>query len=411
MLNEKDYHYNVIEFFDDIKRELALILSSKEIFNGKAKNRIISMLFGEKDIHVKAKISDKTEISREQLESYLKNLTNSLKKRGIDLPEKIFQIFERYRNENNLREYTYGSVLKYHPGINLNYFKNINSIEKAYWLGWLYAEGWMSLCLGAGRPYIEWGVGCSKEDDFLIKRFMREIGFNPKYLEYNKKKNFYRIRISFTRMDFPDNLIKLGLNVGKKSHIIKLPDLGNITINRNLYLAFFLGYFDGDGNMGTSEINSASRLFLEKIKNKFNIDKEIRFDKNDEGGVWRLTLGAELFNEMLENYQSSLPRKRIKLEEHVERIERLRNFAQNRQKFLFKKDDLQKLVGIMTYEEIATLHNGIFNVKITPRTVKSWTYKWKIDTPTPSGWVKIYKLGPRSPQELRKIYIDINDLK
>jgi len=270
----------------------------------------------------------------------------------------------------------------------------------------------LSLIKHKGTPYIEWGVGCSKEDSILLLRFIETIGFNPKYIEYDKpKKNFVRIRISFSRREFIDPLVKLGLRIGKKAAFIELADLGDIHANRCLYLAFLLGYFDGDGNQGTSEICSQSKKFLEKIKFFFDIEYEVRYCESRTGSGYRLTLGAELFNEMLDNHTISLLRKRIRVEEHHERIKRLRNFAKSRQKFMFKKENLEKLVWHMTYEEIAELHFEIFNVKIAERTVKKWVYKWEINRPSLKIMAQIRKLGKRSLSELHKIYDKFNIIK
>jgi hypothetical protein len=248
-------------------------------------------------------------------------------------------------------------------------------------------------------------VGCKKKEEILLIRFIEAIGFNPKYVEFDSpNKDFVRIRISFTRMDFPNTLCKLGWNIGKKSHRIELPDFKNISKNRQLYLAFLLGFFDGDGETGTSQIDSKSKRFLEQIKGNFNIKYEVRPNKNKDGIFWRLTLGAELFNEMLDNYQKSLPSKRIRLEEHQEKIDRLKNLAQSRQKFMFTKEQLEKLVWYMTYEEIADLHFEIFKVKITERTVKKWVYKMEIARPTLKEMAQIRKLGKRSPIDIYKIY-------
>lgn len=240
-------------------------------------------------------------------------------------------------------------------------------------------------------------MGCSKTDEILLIRFIRAIGFNLKYVEFDSpKKGFVRIRISFTRMDFPNTLIALGWKIGKKSHRIELSDFKNIIRERELYLAFLLGFFDGDGETGTSQIDLKSKRFLEQIKNKFNIKYKLRKIKSMDGICWRLTLGAELFNEMLDNFQQSLPSKRIRLEECQERMERLKNFAQSRQKFMFTKVQIEKLVWYMTYKEIADLHYEIFKVKITERTVKKWVYKMGVARPTLKEMAQIRKLGPRS---------------
>ncbi len=403
--NIENYMYKAKSFFNDLKISLAPILSSNEIHNGKVKNEVLSKLLGEKASHVHSKMSGNTEISLEQLNHYLLNLNNSLKKRDIELPNDIINHFKMYEKENNLKLYTLGSVLDYHPNFKLKYFKKVDSVEKAYWLGWMYAEAWMSISKGGNKKeYIEWGVGCNRQDKILIDRFIKTIGFNSEHLEYNKTKDFLRIRISFSRLDFPNILIKLGLKIGKKADIIELPNLGDINKDRNLYLGFVLGFFDGDGNQGTSEINSSSKKFLNDIKHNFNIQNNVRFIRNKEGGDWRLTLGAELFNEMLNNYKLSLPRKRIRLEEHAERLERLNTYSENRKKFQFSKLQLQSLVGKLTYKEIADIHNEIFNNKISESTIKKWVYQWNLTRPTRIQIKQIRLLGPRSIDELKKIY-------
>jgi len=126
----------------------------------------------------------------------------------------------------------------------------------------------------------------------------------------------------------------------RKSKIIELPELDN----RQLYLAFLLGYFDGDGTIGTSKITTGSLKFLEQIKQLFNIPNKIHKRK----GAFDLYLGANLFDEMLDNYQNSLPRKRIRLEstaEHKERFKKIQIKAVEKaakvcRKFYLTKNEL-----------------------------------------------------------------------
>lgn len=74
-------------------------------------------------------------------------------------------------------------------------------------------------------------------------------------------------------------------------------------------MAFLLGYFDGDGTLGTSRITSGSKKFLLQIYKKFDIKNKIYSYR----GNHKLYLGAELFNEMLDNFQESFFKKRIRL--------------------------------------------------------------------------------------------------
>jgi len=69
-----------------------------------------------------------------------------------------------------------GKIFRYHPNINLDHFKIIDTKEKAYWLSWLFADGWLSKQSNSVR----FGVSSDKKDELLIDRFATAIGFNLK---------------------------------------------------------------------------------------------------------------------------------------------------------------------------------------------------------------------------------------
>ena len=116
------------------------------------------------------------------------------------------------------------------------------------------------------------------------------------------------MRIRFVNDKFAQHLIKHGFIVGKmKSKNIELLDLAN----RGLYLAFLLGYYDGDGKVGKTIITSGSSKFIHQIKESFNIPYKIwRTDSEWEGVGYNIYLGMDLMREMLANYKNSLHRKR-----------------------------------------------------------------------------------------------------
>jgi len=199
------------------------------------------------------------------------------------------------------------NIKYYHPNLKINYFKFINTKEKAYWLGFIFADG----CLHQANV-LQFQLEISKNDEILIDRFAYSIGFDIKY-----KKEIHRdstIRLRFKNNQFANNLIIHGMIVGKeKSKNIKLPVLKK----RGLYLAFLLGYYDGDGKQGTTSIKSGSKIILEQIKELFGLSTKISTRKyklkdGQESEAYDFWLGAELFNEMMGNYQNSLPRKRNK---------------------------------------------------------------------------------------------------
>lgn len=216
---------------------------------------------------------------------------------------------------------------KFHPHLISDYFRKIDTKEKAYWLGFMFADGYVILRLKRNNSKTI-GMTLSIKDELTLNSFIKTLGLNISYKNYfeNKKfdengvlKIFKYCRINWNHQEMANDLIDNGV-VPNKSKIIRLAKLDN----DELYLAFLLGYFDGDGQQGTSTIYSGSKKFLEEIKHKFNIKHEISESYRTEyvkpltGEIikkdtylYRLTLGSDLFNRMLTNYKKSMPRKRV----------------------------------------------------------------------------------------------------
>lgn len=240
--------------------------------------------------------------------------------------DNIKMIFENYKNSKELKLYTRGTngVLDHHPGLKLDYFKNIDTLEKAYWLGWLFAEAYITIKkLKSGKEYYLFGVGCIQDDFILIERFADALGLDiishePRREEYVTTKGEIHIlrRITLINNYFCENLIAHGFIIGrKKSKNIRLP----ILKSRKLLLAFLLGHYDGDGTMGRSRITSSSKKFLEDILNSpfLNIhisnSNSVQYDPIKKSYVVKgekISLGANLMRELVKNYKKSLPRKR-----------------------------------------------------------------------------------------------------
>jgi hypothetical protein len=177
-----------------------------------------------------------------------------------------------------------------------------------------------------------------------------------------------------------------GFTIGKKSDIIRFPNLGN----RELKLAFLLGYFDGDGKQGTTRISSSSCLYIEDIKRIFKIDykPEITTYKSKSGEnkrSYKLHLGADLFNEMLENYEASLPRKRIKFQSTEERRKIAIKRFSGAKKFKFTKEELKDMVWKYPLIRIAEIHEERFGISITNDSISYWCIKMGIEKP-PKGY-------------------------
>lgn len=273
-------------------------------------------------------------------------------------------------------------VIKYHPNIKLDYFREINTIEKAYWLGLLYADGWITK---ASPNLKRIGLAMNIKDEILINRFITTLGLNPKYKNYKKKKKLVQIRFASNKI--ANDLEKWGI-FQRKSRKIQFP----ILKNRDLKLSFLLGYFDGDGKQKTTCLSSGSLLFLKQIKRIFNINNKIRKELTTgcldgisfTGEKFDLYLGAKLFNEMLDVNKNSLQRKRHRFMTEGERIAKIKQniWSSNKVKFLIKKEQLRKLVWELPLYKIGLKHN------VSGNTVKKWCNKYQINTPPRGFWVK-----------------------
>lgn len=137
-------------------------------------------------------------------------------------------IIIRDKNKNQ----TIKSKSKY--SFNENIFENIDTEAKAYWLGFLYADGYVNSEKG-----IE--LTLKSEDLCHIEAFKDFIKSNH-VIEYRDKVNAYRLNIYSVKM--ANDLIKLGC-LQNKSLILTFPTEQQVP---KKYISHFMrGYFDGDG--------------------------------------------------------------------------------------------------------------------------------------------------------------------
>lgn len=147
--------------------------------------------------------------------------------------------------------------------LNEDYFQSIDSEEKAYWLGFIAADG----CV-----YIDKNKKCRRSlnielsirDINLLKKFKKSLN-SEHPIKINKKRNSCSLRISSKKI--ADDLIELGI-VPRKTFVLKFP-----TIKKEYDSHFIRGYFDGDGcwyirkDGGiTFNIATASDKFRKEIK-------------------------------------------------------------------------------------------------------------------------------------------------
>lgn len=127
---------------------------------------------------------------------------------------------------------------------NENYFELIDTEDKAYYLGLMYADGQNN---NEGN-YVRLSLG--EEDKHILESFVKYLGGDNKlgFIELNNKNinwsNQYYLQLS--RKKISDDLTNLGCIQNKTNSVI-FPN--ERQLNKNLIRHFIRGYFDGDGSV------------------------------------------------------------------------------------------------------------------------------------------------------------------
>lgn len=151
--------------------------------------------------------------------------------------------------------------------LNENYLEKIDNEEKAYWLGFIYADGYIT--------ENKLGISLAKCDKEHLRKFLKCIKSDYKIKEYKSKSvygecDYCRVLLNSNKL--VDDLKEKGV-INNKS--LKLTFPNNEIIDMSLYSHFIRGYFDGDGSLVLSKnsINfkiCGTKEFLEGLIDVFN---------------------------------------------------------------------------------------------------------------------------------------------
>lgn len=154
------------------------------------------------------------------------------------------------------------------PNFNYHYFDEIDTEEKAYILGFIFADGYFE----SNERCLTFNI--NKRDIDLFDKIRDELLFKGEYAKSSTKNC---IRLHLSSIHTVSALKKHGLS-RNKTHKLKMP-----VLREDLYKHFLRGYFDGDGHVGkrqcTLVIGSKDFLdgFLSFMQSKFN--NKIYFQK------------------------------------------------------------------------------------------------------------------------------------
>lgn len=225
-------------------------------------------------------ISEEIGISTYRLSKYLKSKGVKIEKSRKTIKDKYIIGIDMYKNgkstiqiskELGFNRYRFSQYMK-RQGIDVverpqkllfdnDVFENIDTEEKVYWLGFLYADGSMRY----DRKMIE--LGLSVKDEGHLYKFRSFLNSKHK-ISHRDNKLGKSCRISISDIKLYDDLVKQGCKP-KKSLTLTFPT--EKQVSKHLHRHFIRGYFDGDGSITLTE-NTVSvnilgtREFLEDVK-------------------------------------------------------------------------------------------------------------------------------------------------
>jgi intein-encoded DNA endonuclease-like protein len=144
--------------------------------------------------------------------------------------------------------------------INTEFFKCIDSEEKAYFLGLMYADGNVYI-QSKTRTYYSISLCLQERDKAILEKFKKKIAPNHK-LYFVKKQDGQQnqYKLLFNSKIVSEQLFELGC-MPAKSLKLEFPSLPNSTLQRH----FIRGYFDGDGCISSSKRKNGYEAYSASI--------------------------------------------------------------------------------------------------------------------------------------------------
>jgi len=172
----------------------------------------------------------------------------------------------KYLKLNNIKSH---ATSKY--SINDNYFNKINTKDKAFVLGILFADG----CNHSNSNEIS--INLQEQDKRILEKINKKIETNrPLYFVKKNKKGRNQYKLSIYNKKISQDLYRSGM-VPRKSLILEFPDF----LSDDLLASFIRGFMEGDGcihinkRKNSSIVIVSSKFFINRlneiIKEKFNI--------------------------------------------------------------------------------------------------------------------------------------------
>lgn len=223
----------------------------------------------------------------------------------------------RYIRKYNLQSNRFVSSAQRKYKMNERYFKEIDTEEKAYWLGFFVADG----CLYHGKTSYDIQFTLKSCDIDILEKFKKAIDSDQKIKEKNSEEIFFRVS---SKSMFND-LNKHGVTV-RKTGKETFPN-----IEEKLIRHFIRGYFDGDGCFtqdlnnyikGSFHIICANKDFLEEISQHLKHSIGVKLNVKEYKKVFYIRTNStkkciKIYNYIYKKPKVSLNRKYNKVKEFL----------------------------------------------------------------------------------------------
>lgn len=177
---------------------------------------------------------------------------------------------------------------------NYQAFKIIDSSEKAYWLGFLAADGCIYKRKNSNSNFIS--VNIHSKDNEHLQKFLEFLNANIPIKTIIQQggysNNTPMSRITINSKDMVEDCVDKGI-VPRKSLVLEPPK-----IDEKYYLPFILGYFDGDGSIyqtsqGAFGISiEGTKELLEWINSILHIANKLEKRNNDDTNNYYIRCGG-----------------------------------------------------------------------------------------------------------------------
>lgn len=251
-------------------------------------------------------------LNREHLEG--KSLSSLCKEYGV----KFTTLYYGFRR-NNLTIIKANNEQRKRIPINKDFFSIIDSEIKAYLLGWVMSDGFISKRKESSKSF-RFGIKLQDKDIEILNLFRENISpkaklYKEEFIFNNKETKSLKLEITSNKL--VNDLISLGVTFNKTFNGEIIPNIDKLLIRH-----FVRGFFDGDGSISIGKGNKSSiyicsinLLFikslysiLEKEDILTSIYTELR-GKNKTMYKLGIRSRVAFFNYMYKDHKYSLKRK------------------------------------------------------------------------------------------------------